>query len=63
MKEYHLTGQITVSCYTIVLANSRKEAEEIAMNRDVTLTGQERNPEEIWVIEDTDGGIFGIEED
>lgn len=35
MKKYHVTASLTVSAYTIVEANSEKEAIEIAENREV----------------------------
>ena len=59
MNRYKITGTVTVSCYTTVVAESEERAQEIALGRsgDVQLSGitSRYKSEDCWVIEEGDG--------
>ena len=62
-KAYRITGTCMVSCYTIVIADSEKEAEQISKQRVIQQApnnmGGDKHTE--FVIEDFDGDIDNIE--
>lgn len=62
MKEYKISGAITVSCFTKVEANSPEEALEIAKKRrvaDITINAFDQEEDEAWNF-DSDGEPFDI---
>ena len=63
MKEFNLSGMVTVSVYTTVKANSLEEAIEIAKERDVERHnwGDKEQSLGAWVNEGYDGEVFNIE--
>ena len=65
MKEFNLSGKVTISVYTTVKANSLEEAIEIAKERDIERHnwGDEEAFQENWINEEYDGEVFEIEED
>jgi hypothetical protein len=65
MKEFNLSGMVTVSVYTTVKANSLEEAIEIAKERDVERHnwGDKEQSLGAWVNEGYDGEVFNIEEE
>lgn len=60
--KFRLSGQVTVSAYTTVEAESRAEAMEIAKDRNIVLGGVGRgaSKEESWIVDEIDGEISGI---
>jgi len=65
MKEFNLSGKVTISVYTTVIANSLEEAIEIARERDVEKYhwGDMEAFKENWINEEYDGEVFDIEEE
>lgn len=59
MPKYYFGGQVTVSCYTLVDADSEEEAREIAENRNFLIlpaaSSMGWNPNEEWLISEIDG--------
>ncbi len=57
MKEYKLNGNVTISIYTTVEANSLKEAIEVAEDRNIEVYewGLKYQRNEAWVAEEYDG--------
>jgi hypothetical protein len=65
MKEFNLSGMVTVSVYTTVKANSLEEAVKIAKERDIERHnwGDKEQSLDAWVNEGYDGEVFNIEEE
>jgi hypothetical protein len=65
MKEFNLSGMVTVSVYTTVKANSLEEAVKIAKERDIERYnwGDKEQSLDAWVNEGYDGEVFNIEEE
>jgi hypothetical protein len=65
MKEFNLSGMVTVSVYTTVKASSLEEAIKIAKERYVERHnwGDKEQSLDAWVNEDYDGEVFNIEEE
>lgn len=65
MKEYILTGEITISVYTRVEAETLKEAIEIASERDVEKSewNSHRQSSYCWVNDEYDGDIVNVKEE
>jgi hypothetical protein len=63
MKEFNLSGMVTVSVYTTVKANSLEEAVKIAKERDIERHnwGDKEQSLDAWVNEGYDGEVFNIE--
>ena len=64
MKKYNLSGNVTISLYTTIEANSLEEAIEIAEDRDIEKYewGIEKQKNEVWVAEEYDGDPNNIQE-
>lgn len=60
MPTYRVTGEVTVSCYTEVEAESEKQAKEEAISRAMAMIIDHGNPEEEWCVEDLDGDPVNI---
>lgn len=63
MKTYIFTGEVTVSCYTKVEANSLEEALEIAEERADNIDKaqwKDRRENEMWLSDGYDGTVQNI---
>lgn len=63
MSKYILNGMVTISVYTEVEANSKEEAINIALQRDIVKSewGSPWQKEESWVNDEYDGEVTNIE--
>lgn len=64
MKRFKLIGQVTVSAYTEVEADTLEEALAEAAGRDVVIGGHRSgySPREEWIIDDADGEVENVHE-
>ena len=64
MKEFNLSGVVTVSVYTTVKAKSLEEAIEIAESRSIEKYnwGSKSQSKEVWVNDEYDGEVLDIKE-
>ncbi len=61
-QKFNLYGEITVSAYTTVIADSLEQAIEIATQRDAVIGGicSGADPCMEWVVEEMDGEVTKI---
>jgi hypothetical protein len=59
MARWFLTGEVTVSAFTYVEADTLEEAKTIAKDRDAELTfnGSGSDENETWLVEEVDGTV------
>jgi hypothetical protein len=64
MKEFNLSGVVTVSVYTTIKAKSLEEAIEIAEGRSIEKYnwGSKSQSKEVWVNDEYDGEVLDIKE-
>ena len=64
MKSFKLTGEVTISVYTTVEADSLEQAVDIATSRDIERgTWNDKNQDKYaWISDEYDGEVFNIEE-
>jgi hypothetical protein len=60
---FHFSGKATVSIYTVVEADSYKEAIAIANHRDLVNAAYGASSSDSWLMDDPDGTPFDIRED
>jgi len=65
MKTFKLSGEVTISVYTVVQAETLEEAEEIALQRNIEAHnwGDNRQQYDSWISCEYDGEVCNVKEE